>query len=195
MNSGSLVELRELLGPWAPAISIAIAFLALLVASRSSRTARKSLKLSQRQEERRHEAFRVHLYEAWSIRPKEGQRLLRCTVTVLNPSDSPNSIVNADLNVSMTSSNGEVIVVKIRCETRVAEVGSNEDRAHLEIPGSLGPREAMTGSISFLLPDSVVGGKRINNYELVLVDSQYRAETVPISVFRDLVDTDSGMDE
>lgn len=178
-------------GDWASAVSAIVAVLALALAGMGTRMARKSLLLSERQEQRREERLEVFLLEAFSKRkPHQRDRPLACAVLVSNPSESANTLLSADLHVSLLDQNGTLSRIKIRSSPPQVSDGS-PSLAPLTFPTRIESRGGVSGLIEFYLPDAVINGRRIDRYLLVVTDSRNRTESVEISIFRDMLDEEA----
>lgn len=170
-------------------VTAAVAVLALMIAAGSYRTARKSLRLSERQERRRHERLDIYLHEAHSHRAAgDSYRFLTCAITVSNSSDNANTILSADLYVTIVGADGAISVVKVRSTGILEGVTTLSDSTPLVFPTRIDQRGAVSGLVAFRLPDDVAGSRRIDQYELVLTDSSHRMESLEISIFRDIID-------
>jgi hypothetical protein len=177
---------------WAAIASVVVAFVALLISVLSSRTARKSLRLSERQEERRSQRLVVYLNEALAMRFKnENHRLLSCSVFVSNPSDSPNTLVSADLHLNIVGEDGVITEVKVPPTTEATAEGTGNIPKSLAFPVRIEPRGAASGRILFRVDDRIAGDRTIDGYVLVVKDINQRTESIDISLFRDVIDAEA----
>ena len=183
---GEEFDLRD----WAAVGSALFAGFALLISLVTSRTARRALRLSERQEERRAQRLELYLREAVSFRSSTGsRRRLSCALTVVNPSDSPNSVISADLHVSLEAPNGVITTIKVPHSPDFSKM--MEGSSALSIPLALGPKEATSGQLLFAVDEALTGKSRVDHYELVLHDINKRTESIEMSTFREVIDDEA----
>ncbi len=172
---------------WAPVASTIIAAFALLVAFSNRRTARKALKLSEGQEERRGARLDLSLIDGISWRPAGGScRWIGMQVLAVNPTDRDGSLVAADLHVTYTLESGDGIVIKV--PHGVAGVTLPGGITALDIPTRLQANGAVSGWLMFKLDDALIADRAIERYDAVIRDSRGPVETVQAWGLREITD-------
>lgn len=171
---------------WVPVVSAAIAALALMVSFSSRSTAKKSLRLSERQEERRAARLDLSLKESISWRPAgDASRWIGMHVLAVNPTDRDGSLVAADLHVTYTlAGRGVVLKVPHGAEGVILPQGITE----LDIPIRLQANGAVSGWLMFKLDNALVAEADIQRYDAVIRDSRGPEETVQAWVLREIDD-------
>lgn len=170
---------HQLLGSARPASGLAyaaivIAGLSLLatvgVGLLNRATAKRALDLAERQEARRASHFDLYMnYSASWRRPAAGDRVLGFNILMTNPTDRASTLVNAELH--LTYSVAEVLTtVKVPQLSEATTVGPGEEYAPVAFPASLSANGAVSGWLLFRVPDALTDGRRIERYDVVVVD-------------------------
>lgn len=167
---------------WATVASAVVAGVSAVIAIAGAKSARASVRLAQQQEQRRKHRLNLYLSDAVSRRA-DSTRFLSCVVLIANPADSPNTVVSTDLHLSLLREDETLVKVKVRPAR--GSKSAEEVEAPLPLPTPIGPRNAVSGRIDFEVPDAVVGPHRIDQYQLVIRDTDNRTETLDIPVFRE----------
>jgi hypothetical protein len=171
---------------WTSVASAIIAAFALLVAFSNRKTAKKALRLSERQEERRAARVDLSLTDGISWRPAGGGcRWIGMQVLAVNPTDRDGSLVAADLHVTYTLASGDAVVVKV--PHGAGGVTLPEGITALDIPTRLQANGAVTGWLMFKLDDALIGDGTIERYDAVIRDSRGPMEAVQAWVLREIV--------
>jgi hypothetical protein len=170
---------------WTTVASPVVAAASAAIAMVGAKSARASLRLAQQQEERRHHELNLYLSDAVSRRSSSG-RMLSCVVLIANPADSPNTVVSTDLHLHLLKEEGTVIIVKVP-PVRGSRSAKGIEKA-LALPAQIGARSAVSGRIDFELRDAVLGQNRVDQYQLLIRDTEGRAQTLDIPVFRELLE-------
>jgi hypothetical protein len=172
---------------WATIASVCIAFTALVISVINVRTARNAFRLAQRQDSLRQPNLTLYLADAVSARMKgETYRIVACSIVVTNPSDSANSIAAADLQVTYTTDQNQVITLRVPHVTSV-ELDSKLPGESLAIPTPLPAHGSVAGVVNFRIDDGLIGTSRIDRYDLVTKDAHQIEESLQLVPFRDLV--------
>lgn len=163
---------------WASIASAVVAGLALLVSLSNRRTARRALRLSERQEERRSPGLDLSLIEAVSWRPARGVKFcgIGMQVLAINPSDRDGALVGVDLHLTYTTPTGIITTVKVPHGPRGMAIP--EVIEPLEIPAALPVNGAVSGWLVFKIDDGLTGGGPIDCFEAVVRDSRGPTESV-----------------
>lgn len=133
---------------WLPVASTIIATIALLVSLSNTKTAKRALDLSERQEGRRAARLDLSLREAISWRPAgRACRWIGVHVLAVNPTARDGSLIAADLHITYTISGGAVMDVKIPHD--VNDKVFPESIAPLEVPAPLPSYGAAAGWLMF----------------------------------------------
>lgn len=170
---------------WLPVASAVVALLALLVSLSNRNTARRALRLSLQQEERRKARLTVTLDDSASWRRPGAPRWVGMKVLAVNPTDRDAALVGADLHVAYTLPSGHAMTVKIRHET-TGQAYPSEITA-LDLPIAVLANGAIAGWLTFRLPaDMFPEGAGIDRYDAVLQDSRGITATVSASALREM---------
>lgn len=171
---------------WAPVGSAIVAAVAFLVSLSNRATAKKALRLSETQENRRAARLDLSMTEGVSWRPPgEPRRWIGMHVLAVNPTDRDGSLVGADLHVTYTTADGDPMMVKV--PHGPAGTTLPGEIVALEIPMRLPSNGAVAGWLVFKLDDGVVGGGEIDRYDGVVRDSRGLTETLQAWVLREIV--------
>jgi hypothetical protein len=170
---------------WGPIVSFALAAAALLVSLSQRATAKKALRLSERQEERRMARLDVSLKETVSWRSRdEPSRWIGTHILAVNPTDSQGSLIEAELHVAYKTPTGAALVVKIPHGSAPARV--REGITPFELPVPLPSNGAVDGWFTFLLDDNLIGKGSIERYEVVVGDARGISQSVYPWGFKEL---------
>lgn len=174
---------------WAPVASVVIAAFSLFAAIANRKTAKKALKLSQIQEERRTARLDVSLMEAVSWRPSnEAWRLIGMRILAVNPTDRDGSLVSAELNVAYTAGGSRLMVLKIPHAAAVR--GMPKHITPLEMPIGLPSNGAIKGWLVFKINDELVSGAAIEGYDATIRDSRGPTEHIQAWILREIADAE-----
>ena len=172
---------------WVPAASAVIAGFALMVTISNRRIAKKALRLSERQEERRVARLDISLSEGISWRPaRSGSRWVGISILAVNPTDRDGAVITADLHVSYAMASGTGVVVKIPHGAQ--GVALPEGIVPLDIPTPLPANGAVAGWLVFKIDEGLVPDGRVQRYDAVLCDSRGPVEAVQAWVLREVTD-------
>ncbi|WP_157361759.1 hypothetical protein [Haloechinothrix halophila] len=175
---------------WATYISVAIAAGSFIVALFSSRTARQSLKLSKEQERRRVARLDVSLVKAVSWCPVNSkQRWIGARVLAVNPTDRDGAIVQADLHVTYSTSDGANVVAKIPHDPMGTCFPKGIEE--FDLPISLPANGAVDGWLVFGLSHALLEGVTVERYEAVVRDSRGPLESVHPWVLEEIEDCEA----
>jgi len=145
---------------------------------------------AQRQEQRREPRVVAALTNGFYMRDTvDGGRRYALQVTLTNPSDTNNSIAAADLRVSYLTVERIEMTVKLKAnDPTVGSFVRGSEGANLGVPFKVPSHEAVSGWLTFRLPEQVVRGAEIESYVLVLTDAHQavmEVEPSPMQEYRD----------
>lgn len=162
--------------------SAVIALGSLLVSLSNRRTARRALRLSERQEERRAARLDVDLIEgvSWRGVDPKAPRWIGMNMRAVNPTDRGGSIVAADLHVAYATPAGVLIVVKV---PHAADARPDLPPP-LVLPASLPANGGLQGWLMFELKPGLVAGP-IDRYSVVLSDGRGISKEVHVWALRE----------
>lgn len=174
---------------WPDYAAVAIAAFSLLVATffgvRNSRTARRALKLSERQESRREPRLDLYLNDSMAWRtPADGSRLFGFHMQIANPTDRRTTITESDLLV--TYSRDDVMMTVKVPHTRENEYSRPEGSVTaLDLPLVLNANSAVMGWLLFRIPDDLTGGNPIERYDVTVRDLHDIVESRQVTVLHE----------
>lgn len=174
-------------------VPLAIAGLSLAVSGAlgflSRRTANRALALAERQEARRHSRLDLYLIaSAARRRSSTGDRVLEFHVLVSNPADSASSLIAAELHVRYGLAEGVVTTVKIQHGLAGNDDLTTTSVTSLGLPARLDANDAVSGWLRFALPGSLLRGRAIDRYDLVVRDVHGIDESLQVSCLSETVD-------
>lgn len=98
-------------------------------------------------------------------------------VNVRNPSDGPNSISAAELEIVYILDSSPVSM-------RLRAVSEEHAPRSLGVPTELGPRTSREGFLHFVVLNAALEGKRIQRYNLRLADTFGNTQDLPLEMIR-----------
>jgi hypothetical protein len=147
------------------------------------RTARRALALSERQEGRRQSRLDLQSINALAWTRDHGRdRILGVDLVVANPTDVGNSIVETELRITY-STNGVLTTVKVPCTPLQRLSPPVPPIETVDLPARLEPHGAAAGWFTFHVPEPLLGGRRIEGYEIVVVDVHGIEATRKLAIF------------
>lgn len=182
---------------WVDIAPIVIAGLALVLSvvmgTLNRSTAKKALRLSERQEGRRASRIDVYVNEqvSWSL--KSG-RLAGVNVVVTNPTDGTTSLVGAELHLTYEVGSS-LTTVRVPASPGAVPSSLAPQVVSLELPLRLDANAAKSGWLVFALPEGLTGGHPIERYDLVTKDVQGKEASVQLGFFRDGGNGEAAQDE
>jgi hypothetical protein len=156
---------------WVTAVSLVLAaggWLAAIAEWRSARIARQELDLALRQDTDRKPRWLIHLERA-QVEHLSDQDLITFIVSIVNQSDSPNSIIRADVRVDYSRSGNQLPM-----SLYLPMLMSNEEGrsgSAMRIPFGVPPRGAEMTSIVFSAEAPLFHDCVLHRYTLTLTDS------------------------
>jgi len=155
-------------------IAIAAAYFSLL----SANTARKALQLAREQDARRLPAIRAELLDAFVVISDAGRRYW-IAVIIVNSSESPNSIIRAELILwNRSHSNSQESPTKLKIQANSSNAAPDR-YSPLTTPYRLEGNTAASGALEFFVPHPILDNRHIMKIELSLQDALERAEVLP----------------
>lgn len=171
---------------WLDYAAVAIATLSLVVSLilglRRRGTAKRALALSEAQDARRRPRMGVYVNDSASYQmDRTRERLLVFHLLVSNPSDSPTSLVAAELHVTYAV-NGVMTTVKVP-HSRSPDMP--QDVSPIDLPVALGAHDAKSGWFVFPIADDLTGGRGVDRLDVVVRDMHDVSEAVQVTVLRE----------
>lgn len=182
--------------PWIAVMSVVIAGIALVLSVLSTRTARRSLRIAERQEARREPRLDLYLHESLVFqRPNPVTRALGFHIQVANPTDSDNSISDAELLILYTI-DASVMTVRVRPYSQADPTDSSSSRKSLlRLPSRIPAHDAVSGWLVFHVPDALTSGHRIDRYELSVREVHGQSVSLQTTVIPEDVNVIPEVDE
>ena len=153
------------------ALALVISGLSLLVSWRSGTRAARALAISEGQEERRQPRLGVYLVRGYR-RLAPGRQVFGFLVSVTNPTDVPNSIARAELQVTYLLQDGIKAVCRISHNRDLAQkTGTTNEAMIFTTPARIDAHQTLLGWFLFALDDTVIGQATVDAHNLVLEDT------------------------
>ena len=172
---------------WLDYAAVAIATLSfvvsLILGLRSRGTAKRALALSEAQDARRRPRMGVYVNDSASYQmDRTRERLLVFHLLVSNPSDSPTSLVAAELHVTYAV-NGVLTTVKVpHSWSPDMPQDVSPDVSPIDLPVALGAHDAKSGWFVFPIADDLTGGRGVDRLDVVVRDMHNVSEAVQVTV-------------
>lgn len=168
--------------------SLAVAVVALIVSVTlgisNRRTAKRSLRVSEQQEERRLPQLVVTHQRSFSKhRVSKKDRVLGFQMLITNPTDRGTAIVAAELHLTYAA-RGVVSTVKLRHDDSLVR---GADRP-FTMPVQLGANDAVSNWLLFRVDDELTGGRPIDRYEVFVRDVHDLTEGVHVTLIPEVED-------
>src|SRR5712671_4565898 len=154
-------------------ISVAAAIAAWIAATISFfnvRTARRSLRLAEAQEERRRPVLTVYLGDGYvRFLTEERARLYAFLLSVGNPSDTNNSVADLALRVNYVTRKGLRTSIEVpRSPSSSPDQWQLDASAILESPTKIDAHQTISGWVQFRIGDDLLGDGIIEDYVIVV---------------------------
>lgn len=155
------------------------------------RIARSSLKLMEQREKRLHPELDMFHIESYAKRDKEqDSRIYAVNIRISNRSDAGNSAKDLGLKIYFKRDGGitsNIVIPTIKdVDQRVRDlVGIGSDDI-IAIPCRIRAHEVVSGWALFEISDEILGGSRIENYEVILTDTNNIISSFEILVMREM---------
>lgn len=156
----------------APAVSVGVAMVALLLSAGSLFVSRKAYRIARLQEMRRLLPLKVYLVDS-IIQSKKGEyQRYGFSLEVSNPAEVANSIARIELWIKCHERNLRHMV-RVRCEGEgVVPISLAGGRNHLVAPFKLEAGATVHGWTTFLVHDEDVTWSEIDSYALSIEDAK-----------------------
>jgi hypothetical protein len=170
------------------AVAIAVISLGVSVAFGLSNrsTARRALRISERQEARRESLLTLHLIEpvAWS-QASTSERILGFHILVSNPADRPTSLVTVELHLTYTA-HDVLTTVKVPLAGDVSGTVVPTEVATVDLPVRVDANDAVSGWFLFRVSHELTGWAPVERYDVVIRDVHGIEESLQVTVFREV---------
>jgi hypothetical protein len=170
---------------WVSVVAAFFAGLSAINSWHSRRIARHALAISQKQEDRRQPHLEIYFADGYR-RYLPDKQIFGFMLSVMNRSDSNNSIAMAELRVEYLIGENHKGNCRVAHNGEVAEQAENGQtkRAKLfSIPERVDAHQTVAGWLFFALDSKIISGKTIDRHTIILTDSHGAvSETEPIAV-------------
>jgi hypothetical protein len=157
---------------------------------RSRRLAERALSISENQEQRRQPLLGIYMAEGYR-RYLPDKQLFGFLVSVSNPTDINNAVVQAELQVTYLLENEIKAVCRIPHTSALAEIAADATTLPANVfslPARIDAHQTVAGWLLFSLNNSVISGRTIDAHRIILEDSHGApTETEPVLI-RDWMD-------
>src|SRR5260370_42142936 len=170
---------------WVPIVSTVAAWCALLITWRNSRIASRSLKLAEMQEQRRRPNLTSYLADGY-CKSKTGSRLFAFLVSLSNPSDINNSIVQVELAVAYTTAKGICMTVKIPHNAGLVNQFDTQIKA-IEPPVRIDAHQSIACAALFEIDNQLIQDGTIDIFTLLFQDSHGETLRLEKVILREVV--------
>ena len=156
---------------WLSATNAIIPWLALLLSIIGIYTSKKSLRISEAQEERQKPLLSLFLQDGYvRYHPESSSRYFAFLLTVGNRSDVDNSISEIHLRLSYTTSAGVELVVKIPSSVDAEKVFEEYSRPSLSTTDRKDAHQTISGWIYFQVKDALLENCQIERHSIAIID-------------------------
>ena len=166
-------------------VSVAVAAFAALNSWRARLLATRALSISERQEGRRFPRLEIYLVDGYR-RHLSRNLLFYFLVSVRNPTDTDNSVAQAELQVTYALDCNIEATRRISHNPDLTETvsGSNIQPANLfSLPARIDAHQTVAGWLVFSIDHESIKGRMIDSHRIILEDSHgISVETEPILV-------------
>jgi hypothetical protein len=153
----------------------------------------RSLRLAERQEARRFPRLRPYLAEGYCrIYKSDRIRVYAFSISVGNPSEVDNALSRAELQIGYLTENDVYMTVKVADDGSLATRLGLDSQALLSLPARVGANQTIAGWLLFRVSEDVLREVRIDDYSLLLIDTNDAKATLEPGIVRDLIDEDEG---
>lgn len=137
----------------------------------NTRTSRRALKLSERQEERRKPSLAAHLHEGFTaFSPSLDARIYAVLLSVRNTSDNNNSIADASLYITYTRLEGGPFRIKVTAKLELP-TPFQQAQNPLLIPVRIDAHQVISGWYFFSVDSAILRDARVERTLIVLRDT------------------------
>jgi hypothetical protein len=157
---------------------------------RSRRLAERALSISENQEQRRQPRLGIYMAEGYRRYLKDKQ-LFGFLVSVSNPTDINNALVQAELQVTYFLDDEIKAVCRVPHTSALAEIAAGAATLPANVfslPSRIDAHQTVAGWLVFSLSNNLISGKTIDAHRIILEDSHGApTETEPVLI-RDWTD-------
>jgi hypothetical protein len=170
---------------WISVGSLAVAALAAFNSWRARLFAARALSISEAQEQRRRPQLGIYQADGYR-RHLPNRQLFGFLVSVSNPTDTNNSVVQAELQVTYPLDGGIEAICRVPHNRGLAETGSGPSERAANVfsfPARIDAHQTVAGWLMFSIDHTLIKGRTIDSHRIILEDSHGEtAETEPILV-------------
>jgi len=166
-------------------IELLIALTALALSLLSYLTARKALKITEKEHQDKNLGITPYLVDAFKWVAPDTKKLIFFAVTYTNKSSSPNTLSKTDLIIEYYSDNNEIHTAKIDPAFFEYDEMPINSAEVISLPVNLNPKSTISGWLSFHL-NSFLGEKLIKSYKLVSTTSDNKDVTLTHNILREI---------
>jgi hypothetical protein len=155
----------------------------------SIRVSKRSLRLSEQQEERRHPHLVPYLIDGYvKFVAHENLRVYGFSLSISNRSDVDDSVAQIELQLTYKAPSGISIAVKAGHDTNLNNVFAGGDMATLPIPLRIDAHQTIAGWVCFGIKEQLFSGSAVDKFTIIVTDSHNIVSTVEPIIVRELVD-------
>jgi len=156
-----------------------------IVAVVSVRTARRSLALAEQQDARRRPRITSYLWDGYARRDPD-RRLYAVSLSLINPSDSDNSISMLELEIRYRLRDAVLMTMRLPHDATLRDSLGRPDIQALATPLPVPAHGTAAGWTFFALPVAIIGDAEIDDYFVRLVDAHGIATMIELGPLRDI---------
>ncbi len=142
----------------------------------NSRTTKTNLRMQQVDFEERHDSIRPYLIDGVSWNTPDGERVTSFACSYTNAANTPNTLIRFELIVDILANDG--MRTSVVLDPFLEAIPSLHNIQRLAVPLNLPARSTASGWISFKLPRHLLGGKRLDKYQITAITSAGKALTL-----------------
>ena len=160
---------------WTDIVVAGMAVAAFIVSVGSFKVSLQALRLSQRQDDRKQPKLSLSLLDSYFESLPETGRLYSFLLSLGNPTDSDNAVAQIEMHLSYVIEDNILMTVKL--PPSLADFDSyTNNHPRLRTPFRITAHDTASGWCNFLIAPGVLGGRRVESYQIVVTDS-HLAET------------------
>lgn len=174
---------------WAAIASGVAALISAWFAYVSIRVQRRSLRLSEQEEERHRPHLVPYLIDGYvKYVAHEHLRVYAFSLSISNRSDADDSLAQLELQLTYKAPSGTNIAVKVRHDTNLKNVFAGGNMTTLPIPLRIDAHQTIAGRVYFGIKEELLSGSAVDKFTIILTDSHDIFSTVEPIIVRELID-------
>jgi hypothetical protein len=174
---------------WAAIASGVAALISAWFAYVNIRVQKRSLRLSEHEEERHRPHLVPYLIDGYvKFIAHEHLRVYGFSLSISNRSDTDDSVAQIELQLTYKALSGISIAVKTRHDNNLKKVFTGGNMTTLPIPLRIDAHQTIAGWVYFGVKEELFSGSAVDKFAIILTDSHDIVSTVEPIIVRELID-------